>query len=166
VLKVILADIESLVNSFKTVLLVIVLVALTFWVARCTAAKDAVVQERITTLTHEVKVATPVYITDTVIAYKARTRYDSARVTDTVMRHDSVFVLRSVADTAINACTVALHDCEHIRLLNDSLTKQLVKQKPGFWSHLGCTAGPAILAKRDGTVVAGVGATCGWRIWP
>lgn len=165
-LKVILADIEALIGSFKTALLFIVAVALMFWVGRCTAAKDAVIAERISVLTHTVKVSLPVYIHDTVTAYRTRTRYDSLRLTDTVTRHDSTFVYRPLADTAVHACTQALHDCEHIRLLNDSLTTQLAKQKPGFWSRWGCVPGPGILSTTTGKVSVGIGITCGPRIWP
>lgn len=164
-LKALVGTVESFVASFKTALLVIVLVALALWVGRCSAARAAVTQERINVLTHTIKVDVPVYIHDTIIATRTRTLYDSARIVDTVSRNDTVYVRRDVADTAINACARALHDCEHIRLLNDSLTKQIAKQRPTFWSKVGISVGPSIVAARDGTVVWGVGATLGYKIW-
>lgn len=58
-----------------------------------------------------------VYRTDTVRLWRAKTVYDTARVTDTVVRGDTVFVPRDVADEAINSCTNALFTCEQ-RALN------------------------------------------------
>ena len=165
-LEPILDDLNKLFKTFETAIIVIVAVILTFWVARCTASKAAVTAERVKVLTHEIKVTDTLYVRDTIVAHRTKTRYDSVRVTDTVSRNDTVFVPRAVADTAINACTQALHDCDRIRLLNDSLTVQLRKEKPGFWSRIGCTVGPSVLATRDGTVKAGIGAACGIRAWP
>ena len=121
----IIDDLEKLVEQFKTALLVIVVGALMLWVGRCTARKDGAQAERIKVLTHTVMVAETLYVHDTVTAYRTRIRYDRTQTTDTVMRHDSVFVYKPLADTAINACTVALHDCDRLRLVNDSLTKAL-----------------------------------------
>lgn len=165
-LKAILADVEALVANFKTTLLVVLLVVLTFWVTRCQARKGAVTAERVSVLTHTIKVSVPVYLHDTVTAYRTRIRYDSTQIRDTVMRHDSVFVYKPLADTAIHACTQALHDCDHLRLLNDSLTVQLKKQAPTFWSKIGCTVGPGLQATSGGKVYVGVGATCGYKVWP
>lgn len=68
------------------------------------------------------------YRTDTVRLWRAVTRYDSTRVTDTLVRVDSVthetvvYVPRAVADTAIRACTLALRTCEQRVAAADSLT--------------------------------------------
>lgn len=165
-MKVVLDEIERLFKSFENVALILVAITLAFWIARCTTKREVITQEHVTTLTHEVKVLTPIYVTDTVTAYRTRMRYDSTQIHDTVMRHDSVFIYKPLADTAINACSRALHDCEAIRLKNDSLTTQLSQQKRSWKDRLGCNVGPSLLARRDGTVVAGVGATCGLKIWP
>ena len=165
-LEPIIDDLAKLWGQFKTAVVIVILVALSFWVARCTAARDAVTKERVKVLTHEIKVAVPVYITDTVTAYRTRIRYDRTQIHDTVVRHDSVFVYKPLADTAINACTAALHDCEHLRVVNDSLLVQVKKQRRTFWNRIGVSVGPALVAKSDGTVTWGIGATVGVRVWP
>jgi hypothetical protein len=65
---------------------------------------DTLVQERVRLDT--------VYRRDTVRLWRAITQYDTARVTDTVMRGDTVYVSRDVADEAVNACKATVQTCE------------------------------------------------------
>lgn len=39
-------------------------------------------------------------------------QWDTARVTDTIMRNDTVFVRRDVADSVVSACRVLVTTCE------------------------------------------------------
>ena len=67
-LSPIIDDLEKLVESFKTALLVLVVAVLAFWVARCTGKKDGVEAEQIKIVTHNVMVAETLYVHDTVTA--------------------------------------------------------------------------------------------------
>lgn len=134
----------------------------------CTGIRHAgrdVIHERIKVLTKEVKVADSIFVHDTVVATKLRTKYDSIRVRDTVTRNDTVFVPRAVADGTIQACTLALQDCVHVRALNDSLKVQILKiGKPSLLSH--CGIGPsASLIESGGTVHAGIGLSATCLLW-
>jgi hypothetical protein len=57
------------------------------------------------------------YKVQRVAATKWRTEYDTARVTDTLMRADTVYVRRDIADSAIQACSVLVSTCER-RVMN------------------------------------------------
>ncbi len=160
-----LADIEAELGKVKWGAIVLGALGLMFWVGRCTAARDAVVREHVTTLTHEVKVLTPVYIRDTVVAHQTKVRYDSVRVLDTVVRNDTVFIPRVVADGAVKACTQALHDCDRLRLVNDSLVTYLGKEKRGLKDRVGVFVGP-VAVYSAGVVHAGVGIGVGIKVWP
>jgi len=39
-------------------------------------------------------------------------RYDTVRVTDTILRNDTIFIPREVADSAISACRAVVLTCE------------------------------------------------------
>lgn len=52
----------------------------------------------------------------------AITEYDTARVTDTLTRNDTVFVARDAADAAVNACRAVILICEARVAIADSLT--------------------------------------------
>lgn len=47
-----------------------------------------------------------------VVAYKTKRIYDTVRVRDTLVRNDTVFIPREVADQAVETCTDALKTCE------------------------------------------------------
>lgn len=52
------------------------------------------------------------YKTQRVTATQWRTEYDTARVTDTLMRADTVYVRRDIADSVIDSCFVLVSTCE------------------------------------------------------
>lgn len=164
-LEPVIADLKGELAKVKWALVGIVGLGLMFWVGRCEGGKDAVVREHVVTLSHEVKVLVPVYLRDTVIAHDTKVRYDSLRVSDTVVRNDTVFVPRVIADGTINACTQALHDCERLRVVNDSLVHFLGKQKAGFKDRVGVFVGP-VAVYSAGTIHAGVGVGVGIKVWP
>lgn len=53
-----------------------------------------------------------VYKARVVTAERWRTRYDTSRVTDTVMRADTVYMRRDVADSAVTSCYAMVETCE------------------------------------------------------
>ncbi|HUT77893.1 MAG TPA: hypothetical protein VM285_09420 [Polyangia bacterium] len=52
------------------------------------------------------------YQRDTVRLWRTLAHYDTARITDTVTRNDTVFVPRIVADNAVAACRAVITTCE------------------------------------------------------
>ena len=52
------------------------------------------------------------YQRDTIIMTKAVTRYVTHRTTDTLVRNDTVYVRRDVADEALASCTAVVLSCE------------------------------------------------------
>lgn len=77
--------------------------------SRTPVAIDTIVRESIRLDT--------VYRADTVRLWRAKTVYDTARVTDTLLRGDTVFVPRDVADRAVDACMDAVGTCERRQAL-------------------------------------------------
>lgn len=61
------------------------------------------------------------YRSDTIRLWRAKMVYDTARVTDTVMRNDTVFVPRLIADSAVVACVMSLATCERRVAMSDSV---------------------------------------------
>lgn len=53
-----------------------------------------------------------IYLRDTLRLRFRRIEWDTVRVRDTIVRNDTVFVPRAVADSVISACTSALRTCE------------------------------------------------------
>jgi hypothetical protein len=80
---------------------------------------------------------------DTVFRTKWVPTWDSVRVQDTVMRGDTVYVPRDVADSTIGACTLALTSCQRLGIAQDSvIAKQaalitVLERKPGPCKVLG-----------------------------
>ena len=76
------------------------------------------IQHRVDSLTRASDSVLVVYDTVKRTFTKTLARYDTMRVTDTVVRFDSVtretvvYVNRDVADTAIKACTLVARTCE------------------------------------------------------
>jgi len=66
-----------------------------------------------------------VYATDTIRLWRAKMVYDTARITDTLMRNDTVFIPRMVADSAVAACYATVATCEARVGISDSIA--------GFW---------------------------------
>jgi hypothetical protein len=66
-----------------------------------------------------------VYATDTIRLWRAKMVYDTARITDTLMRNDTVFIPRMVADSAVAACYATVATCETRVGISDSIA--------GFW---------------------------------
>lgn len=66
-----------------------------------------------------------VYASDTIRLWRAKMVYDTARITDTVMRNDTVFIPRMVADSAVAACYATVATCEARVGISDSIA--------GFW---------------------------------
>lgn len=63
-----------------------------------------------------------VYLRDTVVMSRLITRYETSRVTDTIVRNDTVYVRRDVADSAIAGCQTVVLSCEaRVRVLSQSL---------------------------------------------
>lgn len=52
------------------------------------------------------------YKTQRVTATQWKTEYDTARVTDTLMRADTVYVRRDIADSVVDACFALVSTCE------------------------------------------------------
>lgn len=52
------------------------------------------------------------YKTQRVTATRWKTEYDTARVTDTLMRADTVYVRRDIADSVVDACFTLVSTCE------------------------------------------------------
>ena len=107
-----------------------------------------------------------VYVKDTIrlkiYTQSYKTLRDTLRITDTVQ----VRATLALADSTINACSVALQTCEtrvalrdqRIAVLDSLLTVER-KRQPGFIKRrFGCTAGVAATTKG-----AGLGASCGVR---
>lgn len=59
-------------------------------------------------LAQEAKVDT-VFVHDSAVLTRWRTRFDTTR--DTLTVHDTTYIVKAVADSAINACYVTLADC-------------------------------------------------------
>lgn len=53
-----------------------------------------------------------VYVRDTIRLARWRDRWDSVRVTDTVVRDSVVYVNRDIADSTISACRAVVVSCE------------------------------------------------------
>ena len=68
------------------------------------------------------------YVTDTVRLWRTLARYDTARVTDTLTRNDTVFVPRAVADEAVAACTATVLTCEQRVGIRDQRIAALERQ--------------------------------------
>lgn len=164
-LNTVLEDLEAEVLRWKMVIAVVLALVIVFYAGRCSAAKAAVIQEKVATLTHEVKVLTPVYVHDTVIAHRTKVVYDSLTPLIAMTVHDTVWVPKAIADTAINACTQALHDCDHLRVMNDSLLALTKQQKAGFKDRIGVFVGPTV-TYTGGQFKAGIGVGAGIRIYP
>lgn len=63
-------------------------------------------------LRRAVRTADRTYTRDTVRLWRRVAVYDSVRLTDTLVRNDTVFVPRTVADNAVNACKATVLSCE------------------------------------------------------
>lgn len=72
-----------------------------------------------------VKMTDTVYSTDTIRFSRWRTRWDTARITDTVMRDSVVYVNRDIADSTISACRAVVASCERRVAARDSLITAL-----------------------------------------
>lgn len=69
-----------------------------------------------------VRVLDTVYLRDTIVMSRRVTRYVTSRVTDTIVRNDTVYVRRDVADSAIAGCQAVVLSCEaRVRALSQSL---------------------------------------------
>jgi hypothetical protein len=66
-----------------------------------------------------------VYVRDTVRLARWRDRWDSVRVTDTVVVADIVYVPRDAADSTISACYAVIRSCEARVAARDSLAASL-----------------------------------------
>lgn len=62
-----------------------------------------------------------VYVRDTVRMRVAVTRYDTARIRDTVVRDSIVYVNRAAADDAVRACSAVVLTCERRLAVADSI---------------------------------------------
>lgn len=61
------------------------------------------------------------YVRDTIRLTRWRERWDSVRVTDTLVLHDIVYVPRDAADSVISACYAVVRSCEARVAARDSL---------------------------------------------
>ena len=127
-------------------------------------AADQAAQDRIELLAHHVKTVDSIYTTDTL--YFQRTLKVERAVHDTVLLHltDTVWVKRYIAaaDTAISACTEALHSCELRVAQRDSIIALYKAMKPSRISlGVQATCGVGLAARADCVVGAGVS----WRVF-
>jgi hypothetical protein len=89
------------------------------------------------------------YRADTIRLWRAKTVYDTARVTDTLMRGDTIYVPRDIADEAVQACVSSVRTCEEGRAVADSLAR-------AAWDSVGRIPPPPDLKR-----AVGVGALLG-----
>lgn len=139
--------------------------ALALWGGAWYERRQGQQDEKVTILVHEVKVLDSIFVHDTLKASVAKAHYDTARVRDTLWYHDTLWVPRKTADSAVNSCTQALHDCGRLRIVNDSLTK-LSGKKPGFFSRCGVGPGGGLIVTHDGVVHGGAGIFGDCHVWP
>lgn len=100
--------------------------------------------------------------TDTVWRVKVRPVWDSVRVTDTVRIDSVIYVPRDAADSAVNACSLALDACQHAGIKRDSVIAQqdrmidLLEKKPGPCRFLGirCELVTGVLGLTAGVLIA------------
>lgn len=140
------------------------------WDAQRTALKDAYISQLETQVKalaiRKARIDT-VLVRDTLRLTHWQTRYDTARINQVVMIHDTAYIPRTVADSTVNACTLALHDCLAVRALNDTLTDSLRTlthlQHPSTLHRLldHCGVGPAWDAL-SGKLTVDVGC----HLWP
>ena len=88
-------------------------------------AIDTVASGVLDTLTEERARLDTVYARDTIRLWRAKMVYDTARITDTLVRNDTVFIPRMVADSAVASCIAAVATCEARAEVSDSIA--------GFW---------------------------------
>lgn len=69
-------------------------------------------QLRVDTLVKEAARLDTVWKVKTLRYTSAMTRYDSVRVTDTIVRNDTVFIPRAAADSTVLACRSVISTCE------------------------------------------------------
>lgn len=69
-------------------------------------------QVRVDTLVKEAARLDTVWRTRKVRYETKMARYDTVRVTDTLMRNDTIFIPREVADSAVSACRAVVLTCE------------------------------------------------------
>lgn len=82
-----------------------------------------------------------VYQTDTIRLWRTLAKYDTARVTDTLVRNDTVYVRRDVADAAVEGCKLTVLTCEQRVEVRDkrinNLEQQIKKmpqERSAFWT--------------------------------
>lgn len=117
-------------------------------------------------LVDTIRATDTIYQHDTRTLVQTRTRYDTARVTDTLWRDSVVYVRREAADSLAAACSLVLRDCGTIRAQRDSLltlaTRAAVPVCPDH--RLALVVGYGAQAE-GGRVTHGWQATAGVRVW-
>lgn len=115
-----------------------------------------------------------VYVRDTVRAVQWRTRYDTLAVTDTVIRNDTVYVRKDLADSTIQACTLALNSCGLALKAEQDLTEGWrsraiaaeAKRKRGLFDRCGLAIGYGVSASPGGSMSHGVQGGVSCKVWP
>jgi hypothetical protein len=112
-----------------------------------------------------VKMTDTAYRTDTIRLNRWRDRWDSVRVTDTLVRDSIVYVPRDVADSTISACRSVVLSCERRVAARDTLIEALhaslraeraakpsrvrVALDRAFWAAAGVGVGVILNAGRE-----------------
>lgn len=115
------------------------------------ALMEAIAKRDVERLIDTVRVRDTVYRRDTIRFRSVLARYDSTRVTDTIVvtRHDTavVYVERAAADAAIQSCQLVVRSCESRVVARDSVIaakdrhiNALNAASPGFIERWGYRA--------------------------
>ena len=106
---------RGVVTALGIVLAAVLILKLYEWDAGRTARwseRERVAQALVDSLEGVARARDTVYVRDTVRLWRSVTAYDTARITDTLTRNDTVFVPRAVADAALAACLATVLTCE------------------------------------------------------
>ena len=123
-------------------------------------AEREALQKELATAQAEAGRRDTVFRRDTVRLTAWRTRYDSTRLTDTVVVDSIVYVNRDVADSTVTACTNALQSCTSLLAAERSVAANLRQQialerKRGVCKVAGFIPCPTRTAAAIGGVVVG-----------
>lgn len=146
-------------------------IALNKWDDRVYSARVAALQDSLAVARAETARRDTIYVRDTVRYAVQRTRWDTARITDTVTVDSIVYVNRDVADSTVKACDDALASCGSLVLglrselatTNDLLALERKRPRP---PRCGLYAGYGLAATISGDFSHGVQVGAGCRLWP
>lgn len=152
-------------------LLFVVVVSVDRWEDRVYSAKLAALTDSLNVARAETARRDTIYVRDTVRYRETRVRWDSVRVTDTVVVDSVVYVNRDVADSTVKACDDALASCGSLVLglrselatTNDLLALERKRPRP---PRCGLYAGYGLAATISGDFSHGVQVGAGCRLWP